>query len=41
MLIQKTEADAWKEQQPKKKFEMHTRVQRYKEQLEELTHGKA
>lgn len=41
MLISKTEAAAWKEQQPKKKYELYTQVQKYKEQLEELIHGKA
>lgn len=41
MLIGKTETEAWKEQQPKKKFELYKQVQKYKEQLEELTHGKA
>ena len=41
MLIRKTETAAWKEQQPKKKYELYTKAQEYKEQLEELTHGKA
>lgn len=41
MVIQKTEAAAWKEQQPKKRFEMYTRLQEYKRQMEEITHGKA
>lgn len=40
-LIKKTETAAWKEQQPKKRFELYTRVQKYKEQLEEITHGEA
>ena len=40
-LIEKTEAAAWKEQQPKKRFEMYTRLQEYKRQMEEITHGKA
>ena len=40
-LIQKTEAAAWKEQQPKKRFERYTQLQNYKKQLEEITHGKA
>lgn len=40
-LIQKTEAAAWKEQQPKKRFELYTKLQAYKKQLEEITHGKA
>ena len=39
--IQKTEAAAWKEQQPKKRFEMYTRLQTYKQELEELKHGQA
>ena len=38
-LIKKTEAAAWKEQQPKKKFELYTRLQEYKKQLEEITNG--
>lgn len=38
-LIKKTEAVAWKEQQPKKKFELYTRLQEYKKQLEEITNG--
>lgn len=40
-LITKTEAAAWKEQQPKKRFELHTKLYEYKKQLEEITHGKA
>ena len=40
-LIKKTEAAAWKEQQPKKRFELYTRLQGYKNQLEGITHGKA
>ena len=40
-LIHKTESAAWKEQQPKKRFELYTRLQDYKKQLEEITHGKA
>lgn len=40
-LIKKTETAAWKEQQPKKRFELYTRLQEYKNQLEEITHGKA
>lgn len=40
-LIEKTEAAAWKEQQPKKRFEMYTRLQEYKRQMEEITNGKA
>ena len=40
-LIQKTAKAAWKEQQPKKRFELYTKLQKYKKQLEELTNGKA
>lgn len=40
-LIKKTETAAWKEQQPKKRFELYTELQKYKEQLEEIIHGKA
>lgn len=35
-LIVKTEAAAWKEQQPKKRFELYQRVQEYKKELEGL-----
>jgi hypothetical protein len=38
-LIEKTEAAAWKEQQPKKKFELYQRAQAYKKELEEITNG--
>ena len=38
-LIRKTETAAWKEQQPKKRFELYTRLQGYKKQLEEITNG--
>ncbi len=34
--IQKTEAAAWKEQQPKKRFELYQRLQVYKNELEKL-----
>lgn len=34
--IQKTETAAWKEQQPKKRFELYQRLQGYKKELEEL-----
>ncbi len=34
--IQKTETAAWKEQQPKKRFELYQRLQGYKNELEEL-----
>lgn len=37
--IEKSEAAAWKEQQPKKKFELYSRVQIYKQKLEELKSG--
>lgn len=30
MVIQKTEKAAWKEQQPKKRFELYTKLQEYK-----------
>ena len=40
-LIEKTEAAAWKEQQPKKRFELYTRVQSYKQKLEELKNGQS
>lgn len=39
--IEKTEAAAWKEQQPKKRFELYTRVRSYKQELEELKHGQS
>ena len=35
-LIKKTEAAAWKEQQPKKKFELYSKLKNYKRKLEEL-----
>lgn len=38
-LIKKTEIAAWKEQQPKKRFELYTRLQEYKKQLEEIING--
>lgn len=37
--IKKTENAMWKEQQPKKKFELHTRLLEYKQKLEDLKHG--
>lgn len=40
-LIEKTEAAAWKEQQPKKRFELYTRVRSYKKQLEEMKNGQS
>ncbi len=39
--IQKTEAAAWKEQQPKKRFELYSKLQDYKTKLEELKHGQS
>jgi len=39
-LIKKTEAATWKEQQPKKRFELYSKLQSYKKQLEEITNGK-
>ena len=38
-LIEKTEAAAWKEQQPKKQFALYSKLREYKKQLEELKHG--
>ncbi len=35
-LIAKTETAAWKEQQPKKQFELYTRLRGYKQELEKL-----
>ncbi|MCD7708251.1 MAG: DUF4391 domain-containing protein [Clostridiales bacterium] len=35
-LIAKTEAAAWKEQQPKKQYELYARLQEYRRKLEEL-----
>ena len=39
--IDKTENTMWKEQQPKKKFELHTRLREYQKKLEDLKHGKS
>ena len=39
--IDKTENPMWKEQQPKKKFELHTRLREYQKKLEDLKHGKS
>ena len=39
--IEKTEAAAWKEQQPKKQFELYTRLREQKQKLEELKHGQS
>lgn len=38
-LIAKTEAAAWKEQQPKKRFELYSKVQECKKGMENLTNG--
>lgn len=38
-LIEKTESAAWKQQQPKKQFDLYTRLQNYKQELEDLKHG--
>jgi len=40
-LIEKTEAAAWSAKQPKKRFELHTKLTGYKKALEELKNGKA
>ncbi len=39
--IQKTEAAAWREIQHKKKFALYNKLQKYKNELEELKRGKA
>ena len=39
--INKTENAMWKEQQPKKKFELHTRLREYQKKLEDLKQGKS
>lgn len=39
--IAKTEAAAWKETQPKKRFDLYTKLQKYKQELEELKRGKS
>lgn len=39
--IDKTENTMWKEQQPKKKFELHTLLREYQKKLEDLKHGKS
>lgn len=38
-LIKKTEAAAWKEQQPKKRFELYSKLKDYQKQLEGITNG--
>lgn len=40
-LIAKTEAAAWKEQQPKKRFEIYSKLQTYRRELEGLKGGQA
>lgn len=40
-LIKKTETATWKEQQPKKRFELYSKLKDYQKQLEEITNGKA
>ena len=40
-MINKTESAAWKEQQPKKRFELYAKLQAYKNQLEKVTNGKS
>lgn len=40
-LIKKTETAAWKEQQPKKRFELYSKLKDYQKELEEITNGKA
>ena len=39
--IEKTEAAAWKETQPKKRFDLYSRLQKYKQELEELKRGES
>ena len=39
--IQKAEAAAWKETQPKKRFDLYQRVQKYKQELEDLKNGQS
>lgn len=39
--INKTKSAMWKEIQPKKKFELHTRLRDYQQKLENLKNGKA
>ena len=38
-LIEKTEKSAWKETQPKKKFELYSKLKGYKIELEDLKNG--
>ena len=37
--IERTEAAAWREQQPKKQFEIYMRLQEYKKKMTELKKG--
>lgn len=37
--IQKTEAAVWKEKQPKKRFALYQKLQKYKQELEDLNRG--
>ena len=39
--IQKTEAAAWKETQPKKRFDLYQKVQKYKQELDGLKRGQS
>lgn len=39
--IEKIEKAAWKEQQPKKRFDLYSRLQAYKKKLEELKNGES
>ena len=39
-LVEKAETAAWKEQQPKKQFELYSCLREYKKKLEELKSGK-
>ena len=39
--IAKTEAAAWKETQPKKRFDLYAKLQKYKQELEELKRGES
>lgn len=38
-LIEKTERAAWKEVQPKKRFDLYQKLKGYKQELEELQGG--
>ena len=38
-LIEKTEKSAWKETQPKKKFDLYSKLKAYKKELEDLKNG--